>query len=80
MGIRLLGKQMIHSKEKDADFFLLHIDFPADDLSCGRFTEKKFVSKEIFDSVSKDMLGREIDFEWSFNGRFPSIKTIKVLK
>ena len=80
MGVRLLGKQIVHSKEKDTDFYLIHIDYPADDPSCGRHTEKKFISKELFDLITKNMFDREIDFEWSFNGRYPSIKSIRVLK
>ena len=81
MGIRLLGKQKLHSKEKDADYYLIHIDFPSPDgIEFGRHCDKKFVSKEVYDSVVKEMFGAEIDFEWAFNGRFPSIKSIKILK
>ena len=79
MGIRLLGKKKVHSKEKDQDFFFLEIDFPASDSNMGRQVESKFVSEDVFNSVKRDMYGKEIDFEWTYMGRYPSVKAIKIL-
>ena len=79
MGIRLLGKNKIHSKEKDKDFFILYIDYPSDDPDLGRISDKKFVSEDIFNQVNKKMYDHEIDFEWSMLGRYPTIKGIKIL-
>ena len=79
MGIRLLGKSKVHSKEKDKDFYMIYIDYPADDPVNGRISDKKFVSEEIFNGIEKKMYEKEIDFEWSMIGRYPTIKAIKIL-
>lgn len=79
MGIRLLGKAKVHSKEKDKDFFMIYVDYPADNPALGRISDKKFVSEEIYNGIDKKMYEKEIDFEWSMLGRYPTIKGVKIL-
>lgn len=80
MGVRLEGRKKFHSNGKDKDYFQLILSFPGDS-GCGRWFDSPFVSEDIFSSVNPSDFGKEVVFDYAYQGgRSPVITGYTVKK